>query len=274
MKKIKNIGWTTDTHFELASKKQFDKFIESTENCDMLIITGDIAQATSWQHYLFKLAKKIHPIPIYFILGNHDIYHSELNIETNKLSYITIDNLLPLTILDPILLSDNIALIGHQNWWDGGYSLNKTNFIDRTFMFQDYSLIDDLSKFSTQEEKFAELKKMSENATTIIIEKLNNAFNTVDNVILAVHVPPYEQNCTHFGIPMTSNFLSHFSSKILGDALYYYMRNIPNKKLIVLSGHTHEKTTYTPLHNLISKTSKSNLLKPRVHEILKLKDLF
>lgn len=274
MKKIKTIGWTTDTHFELASNKQFDKFIESAQNVDAIIITGDIAQATSWQHYLFKIAKKLYPIPIYFILGNHDIYNSDLHTECEKLSTILVENLYPLTIMNPIILSDNIALIGHQNWWDGGYSENKTNFIDRTFMFQDYNLIGNFKDLPTQEQKFIRVKGMSEAATTIIINKLNDAFEKVDNVILAIHVPPYQENCTLLGFPMAENFLSHFSSKILGDALYFYMRNKPDKKLLVLSGHTHEETSYSPLYNLTSRTLKSKLLKPRIHDILKLKDLF
>ena len=274
MKKIKNIAWATDTHFELANDKQFKKFIESSEECDALLITGDIAQATSWQHYIYKVAKKLAPKPVFFILGNHDIYYSDLFTEHDKLLSINIDNLHPLTVMPPYIIGDNIAIIGHQNWWDGGYSEQYSNLIDRTFMFQDYYLIENLKDLITPKERFNRLKEMSEAATSLILEKLKTAFDKVDNVILAVHVPPFKENCTHFGLAMTSNFLSHFSSKILGDALFFLMRNIPHKKLLVLSGHTHEETTYSPLPNLVSKTNKANLLKPRAHKILKLKDLF
>ena len=274
MKKIKNIAWATDTHFEIASDKQFKKFIESCEDCDALIITGDIAQATSWQHYLYKVAKKLNPIPVFFILGNHDIYYSDLLTEHDKLNHINVDNLYPLTTLPPYIIGDDIAIIGHQNWWDGGYSGAQTNVIDRTFMFQDYMLIDNLKHFVNQEQRFICLRGMSEAATDIIMDKLKAAHDKVDNVILAVHVPPYPENCTHFGLPMTNNFLSHFSSRTLGDALFFYMRNNPNKKLLVLSGHTHEETVFQPLPNLTSRTTKANLFKPRTHTILKLKDLF
>jgi predicted MPP superfamily phosphohydrolase len=274
MKKMKNIAWATDTHFEIATDKQFKKFIDSAREYDALIITGDIAQATSWQHYMHKVAKKLAPMPVFFILGNHDIYFSDLVSEHDKLLSITIDNLHPLTIMPPYIINDEIAIVGHQNWWDGGYSEEKTGLLDRTFMFQDYSLIENLKYFVNQEQRFICLKGMSEAATTIIIEKLTLAFEKVDRVILAVHVPPFKENCTHFGLPMTNNFLSHFSSKILGDALYFLMRSMPNKKLVVLSGHTHEETLYSPLPNLTSRTSKANLLKPRVHTVLKLKDLF
>ena len=44
--------------------------------------------------------------------------------------------------------------------------------------------------------------------------------------------------------------------------------------MVVLSGHTHESTEYSPLPNLISKTGKANILKPRAHTILNIKDLF
>jgi hypothetical protein len=145
MKKIKSLAWATDTHFELASDKQFKKFLESVKDVDALVITGDVAQATSWQHYLYKVAKKLNPIPVYFILGNHDIYHSDIDTETDKLYSISIPNLHPLSICPPIPLNKNTVLIGHQNWWDGGYSMEETNFIDRTFMFQDYLLIKDLT---------------------------------------------------------------------------------------------------------------------------------
>jgi predicted MPP superfamily phosphohydrolase len=274
MKKFKNIAWATDTHFDLANDKQFKKFLQSAEEYDTLLITGDIAQATSWQHYVYKVAKKLAPMPVFFILGNHDIYHSELSTEHDKLLSISVDNLYPLTIMPPYMIADDVAIVGHQNWWDGGYSEEYSNLIDRTFMFQDYTLIDNLKGLVTPEQRFIRLKGMSEASTTIIIEKVKSAFEQVDNVILAVHVPPFKENCTHFGLPMTTNFLSHFSSKILGDALFFLMRNMPDKKLLVLSGHTHEETTYSPLPNLTSRTNKANILKPRVHTILKLKDLF
>jgi hypothetical protein len=79
-------------------------------------------------------------------------------------------------------------------------------------MFQDYNLIDNLKYFVNQEQRFICLKGMSEAATTIIIEKLTTAFEKVDNVILAVHVPPFKENCTHFGLPMAPT-LSHFHLK-------------------------------------------------------------
>jgi predicted phosphodiesterase len=274
MKKIKSLAWATDTHFELASDKQFKKFLESVKDVDALIITGDIAQATSWQHYLYKVAKKLNPIPVYFILGNHDIYHSDIDTEADKLYSISIPNLHPLSICPPIQLNKNTVLIGHQNWWDGGYSMEETNFIDRTFMFQDYLLIKDLTGLEKPNARFDKLRILSEKSTEQIIEQCKLAFETADNILLAVHVPPFKQNCTYFGLPMTNNFLSHFSSRILGDALYFLMRDKIKKNMVVLSGHTHESTEYSPLPNLISKTGKANILKPRAHKILNIKDLF
>jgi predicted MPP superfamily phosphohydrolase len=279
MNKYKSIAWATDTHFDMASKKQFKKFLKSANdaNADALLITGDIATSKDWHSSLLHIAHELEDIPVFFILGNHDIYGSSIAAEYEKLNNPNDENnnLFALsTMKSPILLNNSTALIGHQNWWDGGHSNNKSNIIDQTFMFQDYSLIQDLMNLPKAEDRFSVLHALSLEASKVIVAKCKNAFLYRDNVILATHVPPFKQNCTTLSLQMTENFLSHFSSKLLGDALLNLMKEYPEKQLLVLSGHTHEETTYSPLHNLKSITAKASLFKPRVHTVLKLKKLF
>lgn len=276
--KIKKFAIATDTHFNLISDEKFDLFIKETkhlkEEIDFLIFSGDISEY-SWEEKLKKIAKKTE-IPIYFILGNHDYYGSSITRTNERLKKYSETKLLQ----EPVWLSDvegvdcgSFMLIGHENWWDGGYTNQYTTWLDNAIMFQDYSLIKEISE-KTIEERFLELTKQAQLSTNEIIRKLKNAFKTHDNVILITHVPPFKENCTHFGIQMTQNWLSHFSCRVLGDALTFVMQNEPEEKsLVVFSGHTHEETLYEPLKNLKSLTTKAKLFKPKAH-VQQVKKLF
>src|SRR5947209_18601256 len=87
---IKRLAWATDIHLNFVTASEVAEFCERIvrASCDALIITGDIAEGTSIASYLKTLATHV-PMPIYFVLGNHDfygVYISEVRAAVTQLS--------------------------------------------------------------------------------------------------------------------------------------------------------------------------------------------
>jgi Icc-related predicted phosphoesterase len=274
----KKIGWATDTHFELASKEAWKEFVTDAKKHDALLITGDIAQSNTWEYYLHKLKKELDNKPIWFVLGNHDCYQSSIKTELERLqAYSKVDNsIIALSEIDGVWLDNQTLLIGGENWWDGGYSSGENGLLQKLIMREDYTTIEELTTISNNEELKFVLNKLSTEFAEKLIKKVKTSFekHKAKRIVLATHVPPYRENCTHFGVTMITGFLTHFSSSILGTQLREIMLEHTDKKMVVLTGHTHDRTSYRVLPNLLSLTGKSKLYKPKVRDTINLKDLF
>ena len=85
-------------------------------------------------------------------------------------------------------------------------------------------------------DKFKELAQRSIDHFSRVLPK---AFENHDKVILATHVPPFEESAWYMGRKSDPEFLPFFSNKILGDFLKKYMEQNTDKSLTVLCGHTH-----------------------------------
>lgn len=69
--------WLTDIHLNFLNKKERELFYNEilTKNCDAVLISGDIAEATCLIEVLNEMADQLKKL-IYFILGNHDYYRN------------------------------------------------------------------------------------------------------------------------------------------------------------------------------------------------------
>jgi Icc-related predicted phosphoesterase len=99
-------------------------------------------------------------------------------------------------------------------------------------------------------------------------ETLREAFKTYERIIFATHVPPYEGATWHEGAISDSTWIPWFSSKLMGDALTEVMQELPDRKLLVLCGHTHSSGVYEPLPNLRVLTGESKYYAPDTAGIL------
>lgn len=268
----KTLAWASDTHLNLTTEKRIKKFckeITHEDDCVGLILTGDIAESDSVVKHLIDIHNQI-KVPIYFVLGNHDFYKSDVATVTEDLLVNLPPDIHWLTRIDYIPISEDVCIVGNENWWDGrSGSLQSLGLLDGIIMAPDYMLIGDIAWLS-KEQRFDKLKEMADNATQRILMKLSSAFREFKEVILCVHVPPFEESCEHDGKKMTDNWLPHFNHKGLGDALLDFMSLRKDKKLTVLAGHTHESTVYKPLKNLTVKVANASYFKPKVHKFVKI----
>lgn len=135
----------TDPHLNFIigkdkSPKLFEKFIDniSKHNPDGVLITGDISEASTIKEHLILLADNI-PVPIYFVLGNHDFYYGSIQ-ETRKVCRELMSvypNLFYLSSVGRVPLTEKTMLVGHDGWYDGLYS----QFSENSVIMNDFYII-------------------------------------------------------------------------------------------------------------------------------------
>jgi metallophosphoesterase superfamily enzyme len=116
--------WLTDIHLNfLEENKRMSFYRELIEtDSDGVVISGDIAEATSVEPILKEMASTIQK-PIYFVLGNHDYYRGSINDLRNKMTSITKDEpfLCCLPASGPQKLNNDVVLLGYDCFADGRY---------------------------------------------------------------------------------------------------------------------------------------------------------
>ena len=76
---MKRIAWLTDIHLNFLLAQQVHEFLKSVVEVrpDAVLVSGDIAESHNVCDYLEQMREMI-PVPIYFVLGNHDYYHGSI----------------------------------------------------------------------------------------------------------------------------------------------------------------------------------------------------
>ncbi len=259
------LAWLTDIHLDFLSPKKLNEFFQDMreQTCDTLLITGDIAEAPTIKFYLQYLKKQI-PVPIYFVLGNHDFYHGSIAEVSRKIQHhegwLTKGDIIP--------LSSTRALIGHDGWADGRLG----NYASSSVMLNDYVLIKELTNLS-KKERLKVLNDLGDKAAAELKPTLERTLQQYSHVYCATHVPPFKEACWHEGKISNDDWLPHFTNKAIGDMLCIAMEKHPDKMLTVLCGHTHSGGYSKILPNLEVKTGSAVYGKPQIQEILYIDDL-
>ena len=261
------ISWATDLHLNMADDKAYRSFINMIllENSDCLLIAGDISISPKLPYHLSQIAHDL-SIPIYFVLGNHDFYQGSF-IKEIKDSVHQLVQQLPdchyLTKEEVISLSTHTALIGHDSWADG----RAGNYQNSSVQLRDSIEIKDLIGLS-KDERLKILEALGEEAALEIERKLHKAFKTHKTIILLTHIPPYPEAAFYKGICNDPEWSPHFVAKTVGDMLLKVMPDYPEKKLIVLCGHTHHKAHLNILPNLKVIVGEAEYGMPMTQEVI------
>ena len=283
-----DVAWLTDPHLNFlrapGAQEEFGRYVDNDlqefEN-PIVVITGDIAECPSFGPFLYAFARGLNEkrkIPVYYVLGNHDAYGS--SIEKMKENARSTNNfakkegvpLLWLTEAGVIELTKEIALVGHDGWYDAHFGDALRSGVDMA----DFYLIEDFSYL----DKSGERQKMHHLA---IIEKarylgersaieaepaLVAAAKKYKHVIFATHVPPFKEACIHQGQVSDPNWLPWFSNRALGLRLVEIAYEYPDTFFEVLCGHTHSPGLVTILPNLVVRTGGAKYGVPDVFKVL------
>lgn len=265
---FKKIAWITDPHFDQCDIGRLEQLIKDIKQkkCDGVLVTGDIAEKGTTGIYLQFLQRGL-DLPVWFVLGNHDWYDISRQRGQEILGNYLSSDLVLLDHIQEIKLSKDTCLVGGENWWDAAFG-NTFGLIDGFVMGEDYQKIEHIAPQTGDKSPFERVRNLSGECSEKIIAKLVESFKKYDKVYLAVHVPPFREACVVGGIQIPNNWLNHFCDRGLGQKLVRLMDQHPDKKLKILSGHTHGKIKIKILDNLTIKVGKAKVGQPQIADII------
>lgn len=264
------LTWLTDIHLNFLEIDEREKFYqEILENkSDVVLITGDIAEANSLVTLLTEMADHIKK-SIYFVLGNHDYYRGQVSEVRKAASALTQSNdyLFWLPASGVQVLNDSTLIVGQDGWADGRIG----DYENSTVSLNDSRMIADLFQAKMLGKKPL-LEKMQELADADAFNMSNNLVQAISRhpktIIILTHVPPFKESCQHEGKISDNNWLPYFSSKIMGEVLLRAAEENPSIHFQVFCGHTHSESSHQPLHNLTIKAGKAEYYRPTTQELI------
>lgn len=268
-----NLVYLSDIHLNFLSDTDNRVILNHVvANCapgDTVVITGDIAEAPTVVDFMttWKTRLEAKDIKLRFVLGNHDYYHGSVDQLRADMKQVLPENWLG--NCDVVELSEKTALVGHDGWYDGLYA----DYLKSRLDMSDYYLIKEISGFAyNRPQRHKILQRLATEAATHILTCGRKALeDKYEKVFIATHVPPWKEASWFKGKPSDNDWLPHFSSKIMGDAIILLGKQFPNKKITVLCGHTHvgESNNHicNPLPNIECHTAAAEYRYPKISDI-------
>jgi len=277
------LAWLTDIHLNFLKPEELGAFIAHVmgQQPDAVLITGDIAEAPNLEAYLMLFEdsmKKFMPhCLIYYVLGNHDFYRSDIKTVRSGMEMLTIetDQLVWLQSAGVVELTPDVALVGHDGWCDARHG-NFNRSIVRMGDFHGapeqgfpHALIHDFIGLAHFELR-TKLEKLGDEAGSYIRKFLPLAMEKYSHVIVMTHIPPFREVSTYRGAISDDNWAPFFTCKAFGDALLDVCPEYPDSEVTVLCGHTHSSAHARPLENLNVYAGHARYSKPTIQKILRL----
>lgn len=259
--------WITDPHFNFSSPEQNKKFLEHVKgyNPAGIFLTGDISTGRELSSHL-KLILGILDCPIYFVLGNHDYYRSSFAHIDYEMSYLSKrhGNLHYLNNEDPISLSEKVAVIGHNGWYDAGWRTPVFPFV----FWADWYFIHDFRFHDSNADRMSLMKYKAEVATENLKIKLEKSLKTHHTTYLLTHFPPWPEKIDKWGGLVETFWKPYNSCKVAADMISSVMKKHPDQKLIILAGHTHRQRYENISHNIELRVGAGSHKKSQVQDVI------
>lgn len=248
--------WFTDTHLNNVLPWTKALFIRNIvkENPKGIFLTGDISNGLTTAFNLKLLANFV-KCPIYFVLGNHDYYFSNINKTHNKIKEMCekYPNLIWLTNSDVIGLTDQVAIIGTEGWYDA--AIGKPEYLKYTL---DWLLIEDFRKLNFMPERIEMFKILAEKSCQIISNKLQKALDQgYKSIYILTHFPPWKEATRDEGTIMEKFWLPYNVNLKLGKTIESIMSDYKKRNVTILSGHTHTDAWIHVSRNIECKVNKA-----------------
>lgn len=272
-KGVQRLIWCSDIHLNFLSEvKRREFYHEVNQNStsdDVVVISGDIAESHNVVE-LIKEMKQACSIPVYFVLGNHDFYGS--NIASVKRSVKPLGYLGSKQFVE---LSASTALVGVDSWGDCRYG----DYENSRLTMSDWIYIDDLiGPYGSRNYIFDrdllkdKLQELADKDAASLAKKIRAAIRAgYTKIILVTHVPPFEEAALYAGRKSTPDGLPFFASKILGEKILPIAKKHKNIDFLWLSGHTHSRAEYKPCDNMTIRVADAKYYYPCIEDVIEVK---
>ena len=264
------IVWITDPHLNHVPVQAWDQMISQVvqNNPDSIVITGDISEGDDVVFQLNRIAEAI-AVPIHFVLGNHDFYHSSIAKTRRDVVDAARSNPLLnfLTDSGPIQFADDVFLIGDDGWGDA----TAGDYENSPVRLNDFARIEDFYLRHPKHWKEMLIQQGVASASRLN-EKLNSLPETTRHVIVATHVPPFCESCWYEGKTTDENWAPFFVCGQVGEVLKRASQSNTKRQHTVLCGHTHHDGIANISDNLIVYTGAAQYGKPGVEGVVMVQD--
>lgn len=276
------IVFTTDPHLNFV---QYTSDIEKYKNeiikekPDLILVGGDMSDGSTLAKELKFFEKSNLGCQSYFVCGNHDYYHNNIQDVRSYLysSYGTPhkehnkntkqNNPIWLGSRNFISLDETTALVGHDGWYDAiEGDPNNTTVILADFLYVENFSTSFKTNRAELPDKFRALAADSAKCVSRGIEQSYNEGHKT--IFVLTHVPPFRENSKYNNQISNKDFLPFFCSRLMGDALVVAANKIPDANITVLCGHTHHDAYTNPVPNLKVITGHSEYRFPCVSGLL------
>lgn len=275
------LAWATDIHLDfitdennvVISARNINIFCERIKNCspDAVIISGDISLSNQLKQHLLSLERSL-GIPIFFVLGNHDFWGSNIGSVRKNISTLSNSSrfLRYLSTSSYIMLSNSTALVGHDGWYDGLNGSPKSSYIE----MNDWNFISDFSIFKNylgvSLDGILNVSRYQANIGAKHIEKeIKSAIrdHAPSKFIIVTHVPPFIDPVKESQHKNSTNLCPWYSSKIMGDMLLNVAKQNPLVEFEVFCGHVHTKYEKYISNNLLLRSGHSDYSDPKLQSV-------
>ncbi|MEY4547122.1 MAG: hypothetical protein RL685_3317 [Pseudomonadota bacterium] len=261
--------WATDVHLDHLPLRrapfEFGRALRGEQpDSRGAILSGDIGESDTVEGILEGFASG-YAGPVYFVLGDHDYYGGSFGAVEERVAALCgrVSNLHWLQ-LSTVALSASVSLIGVDGWYDAGNGDRNTDL-----EMADFQRIAELA--AAQKESRESLLEVCVRRARRDARRLQDQLRScidVPSVLIATHVPPFQEAAWHEGEISSDRWAPFFSSKVLGDVLLRSARACPERQHTVLCGHTHGSGEYRPLPNLVVYTGRARYGAPELAGIL------
>ena len=244
------LGWATDLHLDHASPAAVARLLGriresfATKTWDALVVTGDIAEGgdAAWSGHVLPLLRAGGPVS--FVLGNHDFYGSagiparrRLAASLGAGAYLR---------AGATWLREDVALVGADGWGDARYGDPNAGAL-----LNDALNIADLRRAHLQGKVQGAVRRLGTAEAAALRESLAPVLALrPKKVVVATHVPPFPEVCSHRGVAGDPSGTPYFACKATGDLLLEIAALHPATNFLVLAGHTHGRASAQIRSNL------------------------
>lgn len=263
-------AWATDIHLDFlgGDDQRLIQFAESlvAQNPTGVFLTGDLSTARELVYHLAAIERVVQR-PIYFVLGNHDYYGS--NIQDVRKAMHELTNVSPFLRYLPTMpyqpLSPATAVVGHDGWYDAHYG----DGVKSRFRMNDWRAIGDFIQVNGSQATIIEkARKLAHEGVVHVQNGIKQAVRYHKNIIVLTHFPPFRESHIYEGKIGDDDAQPWFTSKMMGDMLLDASKSFPTHTFTVLAGHTHGRYSGRIAKNLQVEVGGAEYYRPQLQNLI------
>jgi len=260
------LAWCTDIHLDQVDDISLERFVKQgvALGADGILVGGGTGEAEDLEGALSYLQRGL-GVPIWFVLGNHDYYGATFHsVDTRSRRLNSQGDMLNwLPEAGVVTLTGSTVLFGHGGWGDAQIGLSDSSNVSLRD-FTDIGDLRDLSRGARNEY----LRLRGRLAGEHIERCFDGLSESVEQVILLTHVPPFASACWTSGTIAPDDWLPFYTCKAVGDAILRAVESSYSGKVLVLCGHTHGEGIVEPHPRVQVITGGSVFGKPKWQRLM------